>query len=65
VPRPYLLAVSNFDRRKNLPTLVAAWRRLREKASRTRSSSSAIRRARRSRRRGRGDDGGRLITPAT
>lgn len=29
VPRPYLLAVSNFDRRKNLPALVAAWRLLR------------------------------------
>jgi glycosyltransferase involved in cell wall biosynthesis len=28
VPRPYLLAVSNFDRRKNLPALVAAWRHL-------------------------------------
>jgi glycosyltransferase involved in cell wall biosynthesis len=29
VPRPYLLCVSNFDRRKNLPALVEAWRRLR------------------------------------
>jgi glycosyltransferase involved in cell wall biosynthesis len=28
VPRPFLLAVSNFDRRKNLPALVEAWRRL-------------------------------------
>ncbi len=29
VPRPFLLAVSNFDRRKNLPALLAAWRHLR------------------------------------
>ncbi len=29
VPRPFLLSVSNFDPRKNLDRLVAAWRRLR------------------------------------
>lgn len=29
VPEPYLLSVSNFDPRKNLARLVAAWRRLR------------------------------------
>lgn len=33
VPRPYLLCVSNFDRRKNLPALVDAWRRLRRDAA--------------------------------
>jgi len=33
VPRPYLLCVSNFDRRKNLPALVEAWRRLRRDAA--------------------------------
>ena len=33
VRRPYLLCVSNFDRRKNLPALVDAWRRLRRDAA--------------------------------
>lgn len=33
VPRPYVLCVSNFDRRKNLPALVEAWRRLRRDAA--------------------------------
>lgn len=28
VPRPYILSVSNFDKRKNLAALVAAWRLL-------------------------------------
>lgn len=31
VPAPFLLSVSNFDPRKNLPALLAAWRLLRER----------------------------------
>jgi glycosyltransferase involved in cell wall biosynthesis len=64
VARPYVLSVSNFDRRKNLPTLVAAWRRLREEGlphalvlvGDPDRAAALVREVG-------GDDGGRLVTP--